>query len=68
MSGTKERLLIDIPTNDKIIIRGFKNNASEVNAIGKNKDVKIDYYVENMPKNSALLSVNDYVEGSSTVL
>jgi hypothetical protein len=51
MSGIKKRLLSDFPTNDKIIIRGFNNSTSEVNAIGKNKDDKIEYYVENIPKN-----------------
>jgi hypothetical protein len=41
ISGTKERLLIDIPTNDKIIIRGFNNSTSEVDAMEKIKMIKL---------------------------
>jgi hypothetical protein len=59
MSGIKKRLLTDFSTNDKIIIRGFNNSTSEINAIGKNKDDKIEYYVENIPKKLGLLSAND---------
>jgi len=70
MSGVMGRLHAEKSTHNTsgIKIRGFNNSSSSVDAVGKNEDNKMEYYVKSMPDDLVLLSAHDYARDGAIVL
>ena len=67
MSGTAHRLDHQ-HKHDNVIIQGFNGATSTVDAVGMNRDGKMEYYVKSMPPNLSLLSAHEYVQDGAAVL
>jgi hypothetical protein len=52
----------------KVSIKGFNGSVSSPSAIGRNEDNKMEYFVQSMPRNLALLCAQDYVSDGAAVL
>ena len=68
MSGSKDRLVQELPLDDTVKIVGFNGTMSSPQQLGLNRDGKREYYVPSMPENMALLSAHSYAQDGAVVL
>ena len=68
MSGSKDRLVQELPLDDNVKIVGFNGTMSSPEHLGLNRDGKKEYYVPSMPENVALLSAHSYALDGAVVL
>lgn len=71
MSGVKGRLITQqgIDSNvSGVSVSGFNNTRSSVDAVGKNEDNKMEFFVKSMPVDLVLLSAHDYARDGAIVL
>ena len=68
MSGHRDRIIPDTMVVRDVSIKGFNGSVSTPSAIGTNEDNKLEYFVQSMPRNLALLCAQDYVSDGAAVL
>jgi len=71
MSGVKGRLITQHGVDNNvsgISVSGFNNTRSIVDAVGKNEDNKMEFFVKSMPVDLVLLSAHDYARDGAIVL
>ena len=68
MSGVNDRIVPDTMLIKEVSIKGFNGSVSRPSAIGRNEDNKMEYFVQSMPRNLALLCAQDYVSDGAAVL
>ena len=68
MSGNSDRIVPDTMVVRDVSIKGFNGSVSTPSAIGTNEDNKLEYFVQSMPRNLALLCAQDYVSDGAAVL
>ena len=68
MSGNSDRIVPDTMVVRDVSIKGFNGTVSTPSAIGTNEDNKLEYFVQSMPRNLALLCAQDYVSDGAAVL
>jgi hypothetical protein len=68
MSGDPDRLIMSRPVTRPVRITGFNGKGSSPTSMGVNADGKEEYYVEDMPRNLALLCENAYCQDGCAVL
>ena len=68
MSGVNDRIVPDTMLIKQVSIKGFNGSVSSPSAIGRNEDNKMEYFVQSMPRNLALLCAQDYVSDGAAVL
>ena len=68
MSGNSDRIVPDTMVVRDVSIKGFNGSISTPSAIGTNEDNKLEYFVQSMPRNLALLCAQDYVSDGAAVL
>ena len=68
MSGVSDRIKAETYINDKVYVKGFNNDMSEVDKVGKNSDGKYEYFISDMSPELVLLSAHDYCKEGAAVL
>ena len=68
MSGNSGRIVPDTMLIKNVSIKGFNGSVSTPSAIGRNEDNKMEYFVQSMPHNLALLCAQDYVTDGAAIL
>lgn len=68
MSGNSGRIVPDTMLIKNVSIKGFIGSVSTPSAIERNEDNKMEYFVQSMPHNLALLCAQDYVTDGAAIL